>query len=85
MTTEALSAYLVTLQRVLAREGLPTTPVAHERLLAGVRIPVPLQVVLPIERQRAHVAGERPLRRRGVLRHTRLLRVRDLARIHRRM
>lgn len=82
---EILLAYLVTLQRVLAREGLPATPVAYEWLLASVRVPVPLQVVLPIERQRTHVAGEWPLRRRRILRHTCLLCVGGVARIHRRM
>ena len=52
-------SYLVPLQCVLPRECLPTSAVAEERLLARVRVAMALEVVLPIERQRAHVARER--------------------------
>ena len=56
------------LQRVLPREGLPAAAVAEERLLARVRVAMALEVVLAVERQRAHVARERPRGRRGELR-----------------
>jgi len=47
---------LVSFQGILPRERLATSPVAQIRLLACMRLPVALQVVLPVERQRAHVA-----------------------------
>jgi len=75
---------LMSLQCVLPRKCLPTPAVAQERLVPRVGVSMPLQVVLPVEGKRAHVAGERPLRRRGILR--RIHRVPDLLRIlHRRV
>jgi hypothetical protein len=39
----------VSFQRILSRECLAASSVTQVRLLAGVRFPVALQVVLPIE------------------------------------
>ena len=46
------------LKGVLTGESLPTR-LAEERFVSGMRVPVPLQVVLAIERQSTHVASER--------------------------
>ena len=40
----------MSLQCVLPRERLPTATVAKEGLLTRVRIAMPLQIVLPVER-----------------------------------
>ncbi len=67
------------LQSVLPRERLPAPAVAEEWLLTRVRVAVPLEVVLAIERQRAQVAGERARGRSGILgRADRALAVRSL-------
>ena len=59
---------LMSFQRVLSCKRFTTTTIAEERFLAGVRVSVPLQVVLAVEGERTHVAGKRPLRGCGVLR-----------------
>ena len=81
----ATMPYLMSLQRVFTRKSLAAGPITKKRPLSAVRLLMSFEIMLSIERQRAHVAGERPLWRRRVLRHARLLRVRDLALVHRRM
>jgi hypothetical protein len=55
---------LVPLECVLTCELLPTAAVTEEGLLARMSVPVPLEVVLAAEGERAHVARERTLRGR---------------------
>lgn len=73
------ASYLVPLECVLPCERLPAPAIAEERLLTRVRVPVSLEVVLAVERQRAQVARERSRGRSGILgRADRTLAVRSL-------
>jgi len=72
---------LMSFQRILPRERLAASPITQVRLFAGVCLPMAFQVMLAVERQRAHVARKGPRRRCGVLAVARGLRERHLLRI----
>lgn len=57
--------HLVTFQSVFTSEGLVARAVAWVGPFAVVRVLVALQIVLPAKRQRAHIALEWTLGRRG--------------------
>jgi len=58
---------LVSLQCILPREGLAATPIAKERLFAGMCLPMPFEVMLTIERECAHITGKWALGRSRIL------------------
>ena len=60
-------AHLVSFQSVLSRKGLPAATIADIGLLTGVCVSMPLEIVLAVEREGTHVAGEGPLGGGGVL------------------
>lgn len=72
---------LVSLECVLPGERLATAAIAQEWLLACVCIPMPLQIVLTIEREWAHVAGKRARWRGRILRACDVLRKSHLVRV----
>jgi len=58
---------LVSLQGILPREGLATSSIAKERLFAGMRLPMPFEVMLTIKRECTHITGKWALGRSRIL------------------